>query len=129
MTTTDDVRPGDAAVRVLELHRHYVEPHDSEPMERHYCEHCGENWPCDASALAAEVQELRVRDADEHDRLAAEVAALRAAVRALKPPIGVAEIWGNAECVYCIGDDDRGNVTHAPDCPWAQLRALAGEVG
>lgn len=59
----------------------------------------------------------------------ADLRALRAAVRALKPPIGVAEVWGNAECVYCIGDDDRGNVTHSPDCPWAVARALAGEEG
>lgn len=94
MTTTDDVRPGDAAARVLELHRHYVEPHDSEPMERHYCEHCGENWPCDASALAAEVVELR-----------ANISLTPGQMRRIRGAVVMARLWTPSEQLQCEYQD------------------------
>lgn len=62
--------------------------------------------------------------------LAHDLRALRAAVRAMPEP----REWhaGLHWCPACKGGTTSMHttpVTHAPDCPWAVARALAGEEG
>lgn len=66
--------------------------------------------------------------------LAHDLRALRAAVRAIPEPTaqGTGDMAGYRVCLECratVPWAEWGTLTHAPDCPWAVARALAGEEG
>lgn len=94
------------------------------------CMACHAVWPCWTILILNELEQRPLLILDALEAAEADLRALRAAVRAMPEP----REWhaGLHWCPACKGGTTSMHttpVTHAPDCPWAVARALAGEEG